>query len=55
LQFEKVKELPIHFIGSIAYFLKEELSLKLDSYGLKLGKILKKPIEGLVSYHQSTN
>ena len=54
-QFDNSKELPIHFIGSISYFLKEELELKLISYGLTLGKILKKPIEGLVSYHQSND
>ena len=51
-QFDNAKELPIHFIGSISYFLKEELEAKLISYGFTLGKILKKPIEGLVSYHQ---
>ena len=51
-QFDDAKELPIHFIGSISYFLKEELEAKLISYGFRLGKILKKPIEGLVSYHQ---
>ena len=51
-QFNNAKELPIHFIGSISYFLKEELEAKLISYGFTLGKILKKPIEGLVSYHQ---
>ncbi len=54
-QFDNAKELPIHFIGSISYFLKEELEAKLISYGLTLGKILKKPIEGLVSYHQSSD
>ena len=54
-QFDNAKELPIHFIGSISYFLKEELEAKLISYGFTLGKILKKPIEGLVSYHQSTD
>ena len=54
-QFENAKKLPIHFIGSISYFLREELQAKLISYGFKLGKILKKPIEGLVSYHQSTD
>ena len=51
-QFDNAKELPIHFIGSISYFLKEELEAKLISYGFTLGKILKKPIEGLVSYHK---
>ena len=51
LQFENAKQLPIHFIGSIAHFLKKELEEELESFDLKLGKILKKPIEGLVSYH----
>lgn len=54
-QFDNAKDLPIHFIGSISFFLKEELEAKLISYGFKLGKVLKKPIEGLVSYHQSTD
>ena len=53
LQFDKAREVPIHFIGSIAYYLKTELKLQLISRGLKLGRILKKPIEGLVAYHQS--
>jgi N-acetylglucosamine kinase-like BadF-type ATPase len=52
-QFDNAKEVPIHFIGSISYFLKEELEAKLISYGLTLGRVLKKPIEGLVSYHKS--
>ena len=53
MQFDNAKELPIHFIGSISYFLREELEAKLISYGFTLGKMLKKPIEGLVSYHKS--
>ena len=54
-QFDNAKEVPVHFIGSISYFLKEELEAKLISYGLTLGRVLKKPIEGLVSYHKSTD
>jgi hypothetical protein len=52
-QFDNAKEVSVHFIGSISYFLKEELEAKLISYGLTLGRVLKKPIEGLVSYHKS--
>jgi N-acetylglucosamine kinase-like BadF-type ATPase len=51
LQFENAKDLPIHFIGSIAHFLKNELEEELQSFDLTIGKVLKKPIEGLVSYH----
>ena len=53
LQFDNAKKVPIHFIGSIAHYLKMELESQLISRDLKLGRILKKPIEGLVSYHQS--
>ncbi len=53
LQFENAKNIPIHFIGSIAYFLKEELEEVLKSYHLQLGVINKKPIDGLVEYHKN--
>lgn len=52
LQFQNAKDVPIHFIGSIAFYLQEELKEVLTSLGLTPGKILKKPIEGLVEHHQ---
>uniref|UniRef100_UPI00404B199E N-acetylglucosamine kinase n=1 Tax=Flavobacterium sp. TaxID=239 RepID=UPI00404B199E len=51
LQFENAKEVPIHFIGSIALELKEELTVALQSYGLQMGNVYKKPMEGLINYH----
>lgn len=53
LQFENAKEVPVHFIGSIAFYLQQELKEVLESLGLTAGKILKKPIEGLVEYHRN--
>jgi hypothetical protein len=50
-QFENYKEVPIHFIGSIAFYLKEELKQVLEQHGLKLGNVLKKPIDGLIHFH----
>ena len=50
-QFENYKEVPIHFIGSIAFYLKEELKQVLEQHGLKLGNVLKKPIDGLIQFH----
>jgi N-acetylglucosamine kinase-like BadF-type ATPase len=44
--------LPIHFVGSIAYGFKDVLKEICDSYELKLGKVIKNPIDGLVKYHQ---
>lgn len=54
LQFEDAKEIPVHFVGSIAHFLQEEIQQKMEAYGLKMGKVIKRPIDGLVDYHIAT-
>ncbi|MCF6349412.1 MAG: N-acetylglucosamine kinase [Flavobacteriaceae bacterium] len=51
LQYKESKKLPIHFIGSVAFFLKDEIQLIFKEYNLKLGKIERYPINGLVKYH----
>ena len=53
-QFDNCKEVPIHFIGSIAYYLKEELDMILTKNGMKLGNVFRKPIDGLIHYHSVT-
>lgn len=45
--------LPINFVGSIAYVFKDVLKELCISYELKLGKVLKNPMEGLIRYHQA--
>ena len=50
-QFPDCKEIPLHFIGSISFYLKDELGECLKNRGMILGNVLKKPIEGLVNYH----
>ena len=50
-QFPDCKEIPLHFIGSISFYLKDELDECLKNRGMILGNVLKKPIEGLVNYH----
>jgi N-acetylglucosamine kinase-like BadF-type ATPase len=50
-QFENCKEVPVHFVGSIAFYLKDELQLTFDKYGLQLGNVLRRPIDGLIAYH----
>ncbi|MBS4042819.1 MAG: N-acetylglucosamine kinase [Chitinophagaceae bacterium] len=42
---------PICFTGSIAYSFKDAIKEMFQLYELKLGKIVKKPIDGLVTYH----
>ncbi len=51
-QYDEAKEVTIHFVGSIAFYLEKELSILLDAYGLKKGKVLKRPIDGLVLHHK---
>ena len=50
-QFDDCKEIPLHFVGSIGFYLRDELKKVLDKNDLKLGKVLRRPIEGLVDYH----
>ena len=50
-QFSDCREVPLHFIGSIGFYLKEELAEVLESKKMNIGKVLRKPIDGLVNYH----
>ena len=51
LQFKEAKEIPVHFVGSISHFLKDEIKSKLLTYGLSLGNVVKRPIDKLVQFH----
>tara|TARA_B100001113_G_C21070527_1_gene605373 strand:+ start:465 stop:1313 length:849 start_codon:yes stop_codon:yes gene_type:complete len=51
-QFNNYSEIPLHFVGSISFYLRDNLEVCLKKNGLKVGKILRKPIDGLVAYHQ---
>jgi N-acetylglucosamine kinase-like BadF-type ATPase len=50
-QYENYKEVPVHFIGSIAFYLKEELEIILKKHEIKIGNVLRRPIDGLIEYH----
>jgi N-acetylglucosamine kinase-like BadF-type ATPase len=45
------KECIVHFIGSIGHFFEKELRLAAAELEINVGKIVRKPIEGLVDYH----
>jgi N-acetylglucosamine kinase-like BadF-type ATPase len=47
--------LPINFIGSVAYGFRDVLKDLCNSYELQLGKVLKDPMVGLIKYHQPEN
>ena len=50
-QYDNCKDVPVHFVGSIAFYLKDELQIIFDKYELKLGNVLRRPIDGLIAYH----
>jgi glucosamine kinase len=42
---------PVNFVGSVAFGFKDVLQELCNSYEFELGKILKKPMSGLIEYH----
>lgn len=51
LRYETSKDIKIGFVGSIAYYFQDILNERLENQGLKISKIVKNPIEGLIEYH----
>jgi N-acetylglucosamine kinase-like BadF-type ATPase len=50
-QYDNCTKIPVHFVGSIAFYLKEELEEVLTKYNIKVGNVLRRPIDGLIAYH----
>lgn len=50
-QYDNAHQVPVHFVGSIAFYLKAELAEVLAKNNLKLGNVLRRPIDGLIEYH----
>ncbi|MCE7042970.1 N-acetylglucosamine kinase [Dyadobacter sp. CY312] len=47
----ETKAYKVHFAGSIAYHFRDILEMSLKEKGLKVGRILKSPMDGLVEFH----
>jgi glucosamine kinase len=45
-------KLPIHFVGGIAYGFRDVVRELCSAYEFELGSILRKPMEGLIKFHQ---
>ncbi len=43
--------LPIHFVGSVAYYFQEAMQIVLAERNMKAGIFIKKPIDNLVKFH----
>lgn len=52
-QYEARYEVPINFVGSIAFYLQDILEEVLLENNMRLGRVLRKPIDGLVEFHLS--
>ncbi|MCF6356833.1 MAG: ATPase [Draconibacterium sp.] len=51
-QYTDFAGLEINFIGSVAYYFKQQLQIILNNSNLKLGKIVKEPLQGLAEFHK---
>lgn len=45
------KELPVHFVGSVAYHFNDLLQEVCTEEGVRLGKTLKQPVNSIAEYH----
>ena len=54
MQFDLATKVPINFVGSIAHYLRKELTAVLERNDLIVGVIRQRPIEGLMEFHRET-
>ena len=52
LQYDDFSKVDIHYVGSIAYYLKDEITTVGKKYNLRTGRFIQRPITGLVNYHK---
>ena len=55
MQYDNCTEVPVHFVGSIAFYLKDELTEILTKKDIKIMNVLRRPIDGLIAYHILNN
>ena len=49
--FEDFKKVKVNFIGSVAFFLSDEIKKTAQKYNCEIGHIVKNPIDRLIKYH----
>jgi N-acetylglucosamine kinase-like BadF-type ATPase len=49
--YKDYKNVPVHFVGSVAYHFQDQLVIACEERGIEVGNFIKKPIEGLAKYH----
>ena len=49
--YDNYKDSKINFIGSVAYFLSDEINIIAKKHNCKIGRIVKSPINNLIDFH----
>ena len=52
IRYPESRRLPVHFVGGVAHGFRDVVLALCRRHGLKAGRILKNPMEGLVAYHR---
>ena len=52
LCFKEAQNVPIHFVGSIAYFSQDIIQDALQPYRLEAGNFVQRPIDGIIDYYR---
>ncbi len=52
LCFKQAQKVPIHFIGSIAFFSEDIIRAVAQPYNLEIGNIIRRPIDGLIEHYR---
>lgn len=52
IRYKEIEKIPVHFVGAVSNAFKDVLQELCNSYGFKLGKICKDPMQGLIAFHQ---
>jgi hypothetical protein len=52
LCFKEAQNVPIHFIGSIAYFSADIIRAVAQPYRLEIGNIIRRPIDALIEHYR---
>jgi hypothetical protein len=49
--YDNYKDLEINFVGSVAYFLYDEINIVAKKYNCKIEGVVKNPINNLIDFH----
>lgn len=50
-KYKNHQEVPVHFVGSLAVHFQDILMKACEDHGITIGKVIKKPINNLLTYH----